>query len=212
MKRNVIKSGVLALTFTLALFAGANQTLATTKEHSGNAVKKIKVEKPVEVKLKGVDNARDHGGNAYSYGTAEIKLTGTKNAKAHGGKADAEEDDEVVVVEPAVKEAPPVLKGIENAKAHGGKANAYGTASDKLTGIENARAHGGNAYASTDADEDEVVVEAPAAIIAETVVAKAVSFDIDTPVLKGIENAKNHGGNAYAYGHCKKIGTIDLVQ
>ena len=209
MKRTKLKSVILTLAFTVALFAGTNQTFAKTNENSNKAVKEIKVTVPDESKIKGTDNAKAHGGNAYSYGQAEDKLTGLENAKAHGGNAYAkekvEEEEEAVEVEVTVakvKAETPLLKGTENAKAHGGKTNAYGKAPDKLTGVENAKAHGGNAFAKGDAeiDEDEVVVADPTVALNEE-----LAPVVKTPLLKGIENAKAHGGKAHAYGHCKKI-------
>lgn len=150
MKRNGIKTVILTLAFTVTLFAGANQTFAKTNK--SKPIKEIKVSVPKESKLKGTENARAHGGNAYSYGKAADKLTGLENAQDHGGKAYAKEkvEKEKVEVEielAKVKTDTPLITGIENAHAHGGKANAYGKAPDKVTGIENAKAHGGKAHA-----------------------------------------------------------------
>ena len=184
MKRNGFKSMVLTLAFTVTIFAGATQTFAKPHEHNSKATKEIKVSVPKESKLKGIANAKAHGGNAYSHGADEDKLTGIENAKAHGGKAYSHGTVEHK------------LKGIENAKAHGGNAYAKEKVKPKVTlakvkavlpilkGNENAKAHGGNSNAHGKAPDK----------------------------LTGVENARHHGGKAHAYGHCKMIQVIDLVQ
>lgn len=228
-----MKSMIMVMTFALTLTAGTNLALA-----KGNDAVKTngKAATTQETKLTGNENARANGGKANAYGKAIDKLTGIDNARAKGGKALAEKDDEEAVEEVVVteavetEEAAPAekLTGIDNARAKGGKAHAYGKSEDKLTGIENARAHGGKAYAYAEdedgLDEDDVIVEDPTAIVEEgteetplevpALLLAAVEPVTDpvAPVLTGVENARSHGGKAYAYGHSKKLDVIDLAQ
>ena len=71
MNKTGIKSMVLTLAFTVAIFAGATQTFAKPNDNSTKATKEIKVTVPKESKLKGNENAKAHGGNAYAKGKVE---------------------------------------------------------------------------------------------------------------------------------------------